>query len=55
MIRKSLLMLLCLMLAASPVLADEGQILDGRWLCSDIQGNVTADTPADVKTDFRPM
>ena len=29
-----------------------GQILDGRWLNSDIIGNVTEDTPADLKDDF---
>ena len=29
-----------------------GQILDGRWLNSDIIGNVTEDTPAKLKDDF---
>ena len=31
---------------------DGGQILDGRWLCADIQGNVTSDTPAELKNDY---
>ncbi len=29
-----------------------GQVLDGRWLNSDIIGNVTEDTPAELKDDF---
>ena len=29
-----------------------GQVLDGRWLNSDIIGNVTGDTPAELKDDF---
>ncbi len=29
-----------------------GRILDGRWLNSDIIGNVTEDTPAELKDDF---
>ena len=52
MFRKGLILLLCALLAVSPVLAETGQILDGRWLCSDIVGNVTADTPAELKDDF---
>lgn len=34
------------------VLAEGGEILDGRWLCTDIDGNVTQDTPAELKDDF---
>lgn len=49
-------MLLCALLALapalSPVLAEGGAILDGRWLNADIQGNVTEDTPALLKDDF---
>ena len=32
--------------------AEGGRILDGRWLCSNIAGNVTEDTPAELKNDF---
>ena len=46
------LMLFCILLALSPALADGGVILDGRWLCSDIQGNVTESTVAELKDDF---
>ena len=35
-----------------PAAADGGEILDGRWLCSDVQGFVTEDTPAELKDDF---
>ena len=35
-----------------PASADGGEILDGRWLCSDVQGFVTEDTPAELKDDF---
>ena len=28
------------------------EILDGRWLCADIDGSVTKDTPAELKDDF---
>ena len=28
------------------------EILDGRWLCTDIDGSVTKDTPAGLKDDF---
>ncbi len=31
---------------------ETGAILDGRWLNADIQGNVTEDTPAELKDDF---
>ena len=51
MLKRMMALLLCLMLAAAPALA-AGEILDGRWLCADIQGNVTADTPAELKDDF---
>ena len=50
---------LCLCLAAfggaafaESTSADGGRILDGRWLCADIRGNVTSDTPAELKNDF---
>ena len=29
-----------------------GHILDGSWLCSDIQGFVTEDTPAELKDEM---
>ncbi|WP_026658805.1 M13 family metallopeptidase [Butyrivibrio sp. AC2005] len=32
--------------------ASEGKILDGRWLNPDIIGNVTKDTPAELKDNF---
>lgn len=51
MLKKMIALLLCLMLAA-PALAGAEEILDGRWLCADIQGNVTEDTPAELKDDF---
>lgn len=47
-----LLLLLFAMMGAASALAEDAAILDGRWLCADIQGNVTADTPADLKDDF---
>ena len=50
--KKVLAFLLCLLLALTPVLAVAEEILDGRWLCSDIQGNVTEDTPVSLKDDF---
>lgn len=31
---------------------DVATILDGRWLCIDLQGNVTEDTPAELVDDF---
>lgn len=56
MAKKLTAMLLCALLALapalSPVLAEGGAILDGRWLNADIQGNVTEDTPALLKDDF---
>ena len=45
-------LLLCALLALAPALAEEPAIPDGRWLCADIQGNVTADTPAELRDDF---
>ena len=36
----------------SAAYAEGGEILDGRWLCSDIEENVTEDTPAKLKDDF---
>ena len=55
--RKSTSLLLCALLCALfvtliPAAADGGEILDGRWLCSDVQGFVTEDTPAELKDDF---
>ena len=39
--------------AVSPTaFAEDGRIPDGRWLCSNIAGNVTEDTPAELKDDF---
>ena len=59
LLRKWITLLLCTLLAiafpsvAHPsVLAEDGKILDGRWLCADIAGNVTKDTPAELKDDF---
>ena len=52
MLKKITALLLCLILAAAPALAGAEEILDGRWLCADIQGNVTEDTPAELKEDF---
>lgn len=55
MTSKWIALLLCtmLMLAATPAaLSEGGRILDGRWLCADIEGNVTEDTPAGLKDDF---
>ena len=50
------LILIVVLLTALPVMAEKtqsgGQILDGRWLCSDVQGFVTEDTPAELKDDF---
>ena len=54
--KKLTAILLCVMLALVPalssVLAEGGAILDGRWLNADIQGNVTEDTPAELKDNF---
>ena len=48
-----LLALLCAFyVSLIPAAADGGEILDGRWLCSDVQGFVTEDTPAELKDDF---
>ena len=43
---------LCMIAGIASALADGGQILDGRWLSADIQGNVTSDTPAELKNDY---
>lgn len=40
-----------LSLGASAFAADSGTP-DGRWLCTDIDGTVTDDTPAELKDDF---
>ncbi|MBQ6373342.1 MAG: M13 family metallopeptidase [Clostridia bacterium] len=57
--RKWMTLLLCVLLAMALIaavlpsaIAENGKILDGRWLCSDIAGNVTEDTPAELKDDF---
>lgn len=50
--KRMLALLLCVLLAASSALAEGAAILDGRWLCADIRGSVTQDTPADLKDDF---
>ena len=50
--KKLTVLLLCMLLALTPVLAENEASLDGRWLCADIQGNVTEDTPAVLKDDF---
>ena len=44
--KKFIALLLCALLAVSAALAEGGTIPDGRWLDADVQGNVTADTPA---------
>ena len=50
--KKMVALLLGLLLALTPVLAAAEDILDGRWLCADVQGNVDADTPVSLKDDF---
>ena len=50
--KKLTVLLLCMLLALTPVLAENEASLDGRWLCADIQGNVTENTPAERKDDF---
>ena len=52
MMKQLTALLLCALLALAPALAEGGAILDGRWLCADVQGNVTEDTPAELKDDF---
>lgn len=52
MMKKFTALLLCALLALAPALAEGGVILDGRWLNADLQGNVTEDTPAELKDDF---
>ncbi len=52
MMKQLTALLLCALLALAPALAEGGAILDGRWLNADIQGNVTEDTPAELKDDF---
>ena len=56
---KWMTLLLCAVMAMTSIaavqpsaLAEGGRILDGRWLCSNIAGNVTEDTPAELKDDF---
>lgn len=50
--KKLTVLLLCMLLALTPALAGNEASLDGRWLCADIQGNVTENTPAERKDDF---
>ena len=54
--KKLTALLLCALLVLSLVpaaaLAAGEEIPDGRWLCADIQGNVTGDTPAELRDDF---
>ena len=57
--RKGITLLLCTLLAITSIaavspsaFAEDSRILDGRWLCSTIAGNVTEDTPAELKDDF---
>lgn len=50
--KKLTVLLLCMLLALTPALAENEASLDGRWLCADIQGNVTENTPAERKDDF---
>ena len=54
MIMKRIAVLISVLLTLIPilVLAESGIILDGRWLCSNIKGNVTENTPAELKDDF---
>ena len=53
---KVLLCALLLVISFTAILpfaqAENDNILDGRWLCSNIAGNVTEDTPAELKDDF---
>ena len=52
MMKRLTALLLCALLALTPALAEGGAILDGRWLCSELQGNVTEDTSAGLVDDF---
>ena len=52
MLKKLTAALICALLALTPTLAEGGAILDGRWLCADIQGNVTEDTRVELRDDF---
>ena len=59
LMRKWITLLLCALLTMTSIavvqtsaFAEGGRILDGRWLCSNIAGNVTEDTPAELKDDF---
>lgn len=45
-------LLLGLLLALTPVLAVAEESLDGRWLCPDVEGNVTEETTVSLKDDF---
>ena len=49
-LRVALAFMLCATLALTPAMAAEA--LDGHWVCSDIVGNVTEDTPARLQDDF---
>ena len=50
--KKIIVFAVSFMLAVTPVLADGGQIPDGRWLCTNIDGNVTEETPAELKDNY---
>ena len=47
-----LLALTVLLSLGASAFAGNDDTPDGRWLCSDIDGSVTADTPAELKDDF---
>ena len=50
--RKIIVLAVSFLLAVTPVFADGGQILDDRWLCTNIDGNVTEETPAEMKDNY---
>lgn len=52
MMRKLIALLFAAVLAVTPALAESGRVLDERWLCSDIQGNVTWDTTVELRDNF---
>ena len=47
-----LLALTVLLSLGASAFAGNDDTPDGRWLCSDIDGSVTDDTPAELKDDF---
>ncbi|MBR3245541.1 MAG: M13 family metallopeptidase, partial [Parasporobacterium sp.] len=50
--RKIIVLAVSFLLAVTPVFADGGQVLDGRWLCTNIDGNVTEETPDEMKDNY---